>query len=197
MLGNDWNAKRLLNNIYPVNNYLFRVNKRNAKKRFEMCSKLTTKTPEQRQQRYLPSRNNSSPNYNNNIPLKLSQWHINRPFLNLILFPYLLLSKWFGYLSTEKLSLQNFTWFLTSNATFSPLFKVSFVMFDHILIKFRKLKCLHRENKKPVFMKLRYLHCWFIPYPIEFILGFRKCLYSLVTKFLIKDMKDFTIKVYS
>ena len=30
----------------PVNIYLFKVNKRNIRKRFEICSKLTTEIPE-------------------------------------------------------------------------------------------------------------------------------------------------------
>ena len=36
-----------LNN--PANICLFKVNNRNTRKRFEICSKLTIKTPEQRQ----------------------------------------------------------------------------------------------------------------------------------------------------
>ena len=37
------------NNItFPVNIYLFKVNKRNTRKRCEICSKLTIKTPERR-----------------------------------------------------------------------------------------------------------------------------------------------------
>ena len=34
---------------YPANIYLLKVNNRNTRERFEMCSKLTMKTPEQRQ----------------------------------------------------------------------------------------------------------------------------------------------------
>ena len=34
----------------PENNYLFKVNNRNIRKRCEICSKLTIKTPERRQQ---------------------------------------------------------------------------------------------------------------------------------------------------
>ena len=34
---------------FPANIYLFKVNNRNTRKRCEICSKLTTKTPEQRQ----------------------------------------------------------------------------------------------------------------------------------------------------
>ena len=37
--------------IKPANIYLFKVNNRDTIKRFETCSKLTIKTPEQRQQR--------------------------------------------------------------------------------------------------------------------------------------------------
>ena len=39
----------LTRSAFPANNYLFKVNDRNARKRFEICSKLTIKTPEQRQ----------------------------------------------------------------------------------------------------------------------------------------------------
>ena len=34
---------------YPVRLYLLKVNKRNTRARCEICSKLTTKTPERRQ----------------------------------------------------------------------------------------------------------------------------------------------------
>ena len=34
----------------PANIYLFKVNKRNTRKRCEICSKLTIKTPERRQE---------------------------------------------------------------------------------------------------------------------------------------------------
>ena len=34
---------------YPVNNYLLKVNNRNTRKRYEICSKLTIKIREQRQ----------------------------------------------------------------------------------------------------------------------------------------------------
>ena len=34
---------------YPANIYLFKVNKRNTRKKCEICPKLTIKTPEQRQ----------------------------------------------------------------------------------------------------------------------------------------------------
>ena len=38
-----------INNVappnYPVGNYMFKVNNRNIRKRSEMCSKLTIKTP--------------------------------------------------------------------------------------------------------------------------------------------------------
>ena len=33
----------------PANNYMFKVNNRNTRMRFEICSKLTIKTPERRQ----------------------------------------------------------------------------------------------------------------------------------------------------
>ena len=36
---------------YPANIYLLKVNNRNARKRYEMCSKLTIKTPARRQSR--------------------------------------------------------------------------------------------------------------------------------------------------
>ena len=39
---------RVLVEHYPANNYMFKINKRNAKTRFEVCSKLARKTPEQR-----------------------------------------------------------------------------------------------------------------------------------------------------
>ena len=35
--------------LIPANIYLFKVNNRNTRKRFEICSKLTIKTPERRQ----------------------------------------------------------------------------------------------------------------------------------------------------
>ena len=35
--------------IYPANIYLFKVNNRNTRKRREICSKLTIKTPKRRQ----------------------------------------------------------------------------------------------------------------------------------------------------
>ena len=34
--------------IYPDNIYLFKINNRNARKRCEICSELTIKTPERR-----------------------------------------------------------------------------------------------------------------------------------------------------
>ena len=34
--------------IFPANIYLFKGNSRNSRKRFEICSKLTIKTPERR-----------------------------------------------------------------------------------------------------------------------------------------------------
>ena len=37
-----------LKNYYPVNIYLFKVNNRNTKKRYEICLKLRIKTPERR-----------------------------------------------------------------------------------------------------------------------------------------------------
>ena len=33
----------------PAGNYMFKVNNKNTRKRCEICSKLTIKTPEQRQ----------------------------------------------------------------------------------------------------------------------------------------------------
>ena len=35
-------------NSFPANIYLFKVNNRNTRKRCEICSKLTIKTPERR-----------------------------------------------------------------------------------------------------------------------------------------------------
>ena len=35
--------------VHPLNIYLFKVNNRNAKKRFEICSKLTKKASERHQ----------------------------------------------------------------------------------------------------------------------------------------------------
>ena len=37
---------RIWGNVYSANNYLFKDNNRNTRKRCEICSKLTTKTPE-------------------------------------------------------------------------------------------------------------------------------------------------------
>ena len=36
----------------PAGNYMFKVNNRNTRTRCEICSKLTTKTPERRQWRH-------------------------------------------------------------------------------------------------------------------------------------------------
>ena len=36
----------------PVSNYMFKVNNRNTRLMYEICSKLTIKTPERRQRRY-------------------------------------------------------------------------------------------------------------------------------------------------
>ena len=51
-----WNWLRLSNSsfivesrLHPSNVYLFKVNNRNTRKRFEKCSKLTIKTPKQHQ----------------------------------------------------------------------------------------------------------------------------------------------------
>ena len=41
-------AKTTLNR-FPANIYLFKVSNRNTRKRCEICSKLTVKTPERRQ----------------------------------------------------------------------------------------------------------------------------------------------------
>ena len=41
--------KSLSQNSQPANSYLFKVNNRNTRKRCEICSKLTTKTPERLQ----------------------------------------------------------------------------------------------------------------------------------------------------
>ena len=38
----------LLFDSYPANIYLFKVNNKNTRKRCEICSKLTVKTPERR-----------------------------------------------------------------------------------------------------------------------------------------------------
>ena len=35
----------------PADNYMFKVNSRNTRPRYEICSKLTIKTPERRQWR--------------------------------------------------------------------------------------------------------------------------------------------------
>ena len=37
-------------NLFPAGNYLFKGSNRNTRPRCEICSKLTIKTPEQRQQ---------------------------------------------------------------------------------------------------------------------------------------------------
>ena len=44
-VSNGGNGKR----SYPANIHLFKVNNRNTRERCEICSKLTMKTPEQRQ----------------------------------------------------------------------------------------------------------------------------------------------------
>ena len=36
----------------PVSNYMFKVNNRNTRLMYEICSKLTIKTPERRQRRH-------------------------------------------------------------------------------------------------------------------------------------------------
>ena len=38
----------LAQNWYPAGNYMFKVNNRNTRARYEICSKLTIKTPERR-----------------------------------------------------------------------------------------------------------------------------------------------------
>ena len=43
------NYKLTVSTRYPANIYLFKVNNRNNRKMFEICSKLTVKTPERRQ----------------------------------------------------------------------------------------------------------------------------------------------------
>ena len=40
-----------LKTVISVDNYMFKVNNRNTRKRCEICSKLTIKTPERRQAR--------------------------------------------------------------------------------------------------------------------------------------------------
>ena len=37
--------------LHPVGNYMFKVNNRNSRARYKICSKLTTKTPERSQWR--------------------------------------------------------------------------------------------------------------------------------------------------
>ena len=44
---NEYNTGKIT--LYPANIYLFKVNNRNTRKRYEMSSKLTIKTPERRQ----------------------------------------------------------------------------------------------------------------------------------------------------
>ena len=41
----------LLENNFPANIYLFKINNRNTKKRCEICPKLTLRTPERRERR--------------------------------------------------------------------------------------------------------------------------------------------------
>ena len=48
-MGNIYTVVAYYGNVFPVGNYLFKVNKRNARPRSEICSKLTIKTPEQHQ----------------------------------------------------------------------------------------------------------------------------------------------------
>ena len=45
---NDNNGNYDTNKWYPANIYLFKVNNRDSRKRFGICSKLTIKVPEQR-----------------------------------------------------------------------------------------------------------------------------------------------------
>ena len=42
----------LLENNFPANIYLFKINNRNTKKRYELCPKLTLRTPERRERRH-------------------------------------------------------------------------------------------------------------------------------------------------
>ena len=44
-------ATAILLLLYPAGNYTFKVNNKNTRTRCEICSKLTIKTPEQRQWR--------------------------------------------------------------------------------------------------------------------------------------------------
>ena len=46
-----WKTRQELKSGYPANKYMFKVNNRNTRKRCEICSKLSTKTLEQRQLR--------------------------------------------------------------------------------------------------------------------------------------------------
>ena len=38
--------KKKIKDIFPVGNYMFKVNNRNTRARCEICSKLTMRTPE-------------------------------------------------------------------------------------------------------------------------------------------------------
>ena len=48
-----WVKQERNQRIFPANIYLFNVNNRNTRKRCEICSKLTIKTPERRQWRLM------------------------------------------------------------------------------------------------------------------------------------------------
>ena len=47
LLRASFTLKYLLPWKYPADNYMFKVNNRNTRTRYEICSKLTMKTPEQ------------------------------------------------------------------------------------------------------------------------------------------------------
>ena len=45
----SWFKKKSNNSDNPAGNYMFKVSNRNTRTRYEVCSKLTIKTPERRQ----------------------------------------------------------------------------------------------------------------------------------------------------
>ena len=48
VLYQTWKIQKYLLSVIPANIYLFKVNNKNTRKRCQICSKLTIKTPERR-----------------------------------------------------------------------------------------------------------------------------------------------------
>lgn len=70
---------------------------------------------------------------------------------------------------------------MTLNVTVKLTLKVNFVMFGLVLMKFWKLKNLHRENKKSISIKLRCLD-W-QPFPI---LWDKNCFQNIILNFSLR-----------